>query len=121
MKRTIKLNEDHLKLIPYFFVQDEGDNLVFFDRKQLFSLGSHLLEDIAFAIGKIDEAIPNTKDDAEGRAFPDELETYMLGLYNYLSENLISIETLIHQFAVKGGLSVGEYVCDDTDMIWSKI
>ena len=68
--KKITFNEDHLKLIPYFFVQDEGDNLVFFDRKQLFSLGSHLLEDIAFVIGKIDEAIPNTKDDAEGRAFP---------------------------------------------------
>lgn len=121
MTQEIKLTNDHLKLIPFLFIQEKGDDELVISRKQLFSLGSHLLEDIAFILGRIDEAIPNTQNDAEGRAFKDDFEKYMLDLYNYLSENLLLIESLVHSYATRGGLTEGVYSCDDADMIWKKI
>lgn len=121
MTIKITLNEDHLKLIPFLFIQEKGENEIIIDKQQMFSLGSHLLEDIAFVLGKIGEAIPSSINDENGRAFPEELTNYMLDLYKYLSDNLFYIESLIHSYVVRGGLTVGTYTCKDNEMIWSKI
>lgn len=121
MVKTLNITEDILKLIPLFFIQnDDNDENIFIDKKHLLNIGSHLLEDIAFAIGKIDECIPTSIDDSDGRAFPKELEDYMLGLYQYIVDNFYEIETLIHQYVVKGGIAVGIYKCKDKDFIWEK-
>lgn len=117
----ITLTEDHLKLIPMLFIQEFGDDEVGITREQMFNLGSHLLEDMALILGLMDKAIPNTEDDPNGRAFEDDAETYMLGLYEYLNENLFYIETLIHQYACKGGITSGTYKCRVEDLIWEKI
>lgn len=121
MIKKITLTEDHLKLIPMFFVQEFGDNQVGVTKEQLFSLGSHLLEDMAIILGLTDKAIPNTKNDAEGTAYDDETEKYMLELFDYISDNLFYIESLIHQFVCIGGLNVGTYKCKEEDLIWDFI
>lgn len=108
-------------MIPFFYLQEFDDNKVGVTREQLFNLGSHLLEDIATILGLLDKAIPNTSDDPDGRAFDDETENYMLGLFNYMSENLFSIESIIHQFAVKGGITPGTYKTLENELIWEKI
>ena len=87
MTIKITLTDDHLKLIPMFFVQEFNDDEVGITRKQMFNIGSHLLEDMAIILNLMDKAIPNTEDDPNGRAFEDEAESYMLELYNYLNEN----------------------------------
>ena len=75
---------------------------------------------MSMILGLRDKMIPNTQNDADGMAFDDETESYMKGLYDYLVDNLYDIETLIHQFVVNGGLSVGTYVCKDNEMLWER-
>ena len=117
----LKLTKDHLKLIPFFFIQEFDDDKVGVDKTIMFNLGSHLLEDMAFILGLEDKAIKNTQFDAEGRAFDDETETYMMSLYDFFNDNFHFIETLIHQFVVQGGLSEGTYKALGTDLIWKKV
>jgi hypothetical protein len=122
MLKKITLTEDHIKLIPFFFLQEQEDSdVVGVDRNQMFCLGSHLLDDMAMVLGLMDKAIPHTEDNPDGRAFEDDAEQYMLSLYEFMSTNLYYIEQLIHQFVVKGGITAGTYRCIDTDLLWEKI
>lgn len=120
MNIKITLSDDHIKLIPFLFIQKEGDKVVLISKDQLFSLGSHLLEDMAFILGLIDKAIPSSIDDENGRAFPKEITDYMLELYEYFSVNLYYIESLVHYYVIKGGLSSGTYICKENEMLWHK-
>lgn len=119
MIKEIHLTKDHLKLIPFFFIQEMNDNEVSVSKEHMFNLGSHLLEDMATVLGLLDKAIPNTSDNPDGRAFEDDAEKYMLDIYHYLSDNLYYIETIIHQYAPLGGLHVGTYRASLTDLIWT--
>ena len=121
MTKTITLTDDLLKLISFLNIEECGDDEVCFDRTRLFSLGNHLLEDMAFILGKVDEAIPNTETNENGRAFPDELEKYMLEMKDYIAENLTFILSLVLQFASKGGLTVGTYKCKDNELLWERV
>lgn len=116
----LNLTKDHLKLIPFFFIQEFDDDNVGIDKNIMFNMGNHLLEDMAFILGLEDKAIKNTQFDADGRAFDEETEKYMLSLFNYINDNMYYIETLIHQFVVKGGLTEGTYKALDSDLIWKK-
>lgn len=119
MIKRITVTEDHLKLIP-FIMLDEDDYEVKINKTIAFSIQSSVLDDISLIIGISDRAIANTKNDAEGRAFSDEDEKYMLDLYHSIVDNLFFWESLIHQFVCKGGLTVGTYKCVDSDLIWEK-
>lgn len=119
MIKKITLTEDHLKLIPFLFIEERGDNLITVDKTHLFSLGSHLLEDMAMILGLQDKAIKGTEEAPEGRAYPDDVEKYMLDLHSYLVDNLFYIETLIHQFATRGGLKATTYKCKDNELLWT--
>lgn len=121
MVKKITLTEDHIKLIPFFFIQEFGDNEIGVTKEQLFNLGSHLLEDMAMILGLSDKAINNTSYDADGRAFDDETEKYMLDLYNYIVDNLYYIELIIHQFVIKGGITAGTYKALDNELFWEKV
>lgn len=118
---TLTLTKEHLKLIPFFFVQEFDDTKVGVDKEIMFNMGSHLLEDMAIILGLESKAIKNTQNDADGRAFDEDTEKYMLSLFNYINDNFYYIETLIHQFIVKGGLTEGSYKALDNELIWEKI
>ena len=120
MIKRIEVTEDLLALIPIIFVQEEGDDKVMIDKNHVFSVGMHLLEDMAMALNIYDRAIKGTEDDPEGKAFSEEDTKYMLDLHKYVTDNIYYIETLIHQFATKGGLQVGVYKCKDNELIWEK-
>jgi len=116
----LNITEDLLKLIPIIYLQTRGDNEIVIDKTHVFSVGLHLLEDMSMALGIYDRAIKGTEDDPEGRAFSEEDTKYMLDLHKYIVDNLYYIETLIHQFAAKGGISVGVYKAKDSDLIWTR-
>lgn len=63
MIKRITLTKEHLKLIPFFYEQEEGDNKIVFDKTHLYNLGSHLLEDLAMILGYNDSAINGTEED----------------------------------------------------------
>lgn len=120
MIKRLTLTKDHLKLIPFFYIQEIEDDEVTISKEQMFNLGSHLLEDMAIILGLTDKAIPNTSENENGRAFDDETEKYMLSLYEDITNNLHDIETLIHQFVGRGGLEEGTYKALDNELIWTK-
>lgn len=121
MVRKLTLTEDHLKCIPFFYINSNDYEIDINKEYGLFNMNNRLLEDMSLFLGLQDKAIANTEDDADGRAFDDETEEYMHNIYQYILQNIYEIETLIHQFVVKGGITPGTYKCLDSDMIWEKI
>lgn len=119
---TIKLNltDEHIKLIPFFFFQNEGDNMLVIDKRHLLNLGAHLLDDMAAILGYTDKAIEGTENDPDGRAYPDDVEEHLLSIHKYIVDNLFYIESLIHQTCITGGITAGTYSCKAKDLIWSK-
>ena len=121
----IEVTDDLLSVIPIIFLQEKfnGDSdqkTVFIDTSHIFSVGMHLLEDMAMALNIYDRAIKGTEDDPEGKAFPEEDTERMLSLHKYVTDNIFYIESLIHQYATKGGLTKGVYKCKDNELIWEK-
>ena len=119
MIKRITITDDLIKVLPLLYIQAEGDDVVYINRKWLLG-GTHLLEDMSFALGIRDRGIAGTEDDAEGVAFNEDDTKMMMDLYQYISDNLFYIESLIHQFSVKGGLTKGTYKCIDNELIWEK-
>lgn len=107
-------------MIPFFFLQENDDNTVSVDKRHMFNIGAHLLDDMAMVLGLVDKAIDGTENDPDGRAYPDDVEEYMLGIHKYIVNNLYYIETLIHQMSPIGGLTPGEYECETKSIIWKK-
>jgi hypothetical protein len=121
MIKKLVLNEDHLKLINLIRFEDDGEDYgkLTLDKVNPYLLGGKL-EDLAFALGKSESAIPCTDDNENGAAFPDDVEEYILSVHHYIVENLYDIEVLIHQMCLKGGITPGTYECVIGDDIWSK-
>lgn len=90
------------------------------DKYNLFG-GTYVLEDVALIIGKWGDFIPGSEYEPMGRRYPVELEEYMYGLYEYIVDNLVYIESLVHTYCCKGGLQVGTYRCIDYQLDWEKI
>lgn len=118
MIKHLELTKDHVKLLHFLYWQIDGDNKIFVDRRHLFNLGSHLLEDMAFILGMQDKAIKGTEESPDGRAYPDDVEEYLLGLNKYIADNLYYILSLMSTF--QGELKEGKYKCRDKDLIWMK-
>ena len=118
MIKRIELTKDHVKLLHFLYWQIDGDNKIFVDRTHLFNLGSHLLEDMAMILGMEGTVIKGTEEDPEGRAFPDDVEEYLLGLHKYIADNLYYILSLMSSFP--GSLEAGSYKCKDNELIWTK-
>ena len=119
MIKRLKVTEDHLKLIPFILLEEEDDN-VKINKSLTFNIQSTVLDDLSLILGIQDRAIPNTKDDANGRAFNDDDEKYMLDLYHSIVDDLFYWEILIHQYVCRGGIQVGTYKCIDSELIFEK-
>jgi hypothetical protein len=114
----LNLTEDHLKLVRFFNIEDKDDDFLKINKKVMLTMQSHILDDVAMILGLRDKAIKNTEEDADGAAYPDDVEKYMLDTYKYVSDNMYLIETLLHQH-VMDGVKPGEYTCKDNELIWT--
>lgn len=108
-----------MKLVQFVHIDNDDDNWLRIDRNVMLSVQSHLLDDVAMVLGLKDQVIKGTEADADGGAYPDEVEERMLNAYKYVSDNLYLIETLLHQYATEG-LKPGHYTCKDNEMVWSR-
>lgn len=87
------------------------------DKYNMFG-GTYVLEDVALIIGKWNDFIPGTEYEPTGRRYPEELEEYMYDLYEYIVDNMVYIESLVHMYCCKGGLKPGVYKCVDYLLDW---
>jgi hypothetical protein len=115
----LNLTEDHLKLVRFLNIEDKHDDVLTINKKVMLTMQTHILDDVAMILGLKDKAIKNTTEDADGAAYPDDVEKYMLDTYHYVSDNMFLIESLLHQ-RVMEGIQPGEYVCKDNEMVWTK-
>ena len=120
MIKKLNLTEEHLKLLPFLYIKEseQSDNIVLIDKTHLYSLGGHVLEDLADILGYRDTYIRGTEESPDGKAYPDDVEQHLLEVHNYVKDNLWLIESVLHQFAYMGGLKPGVYKCRDNDYIW---
>ena len=44
---------------------------------------------------------------------------HLMDLDAYITDNILNIEEIVHQFATEGGLKPGIYTCKDNEHIWS--
>lgn len=102
------------------FTEERGHYAWAVDQWNLWG-GGYVFEDIARLIGRYDEVIPETINDTTGPRFPEELENYMLGLYNDIYNNLDSIVSLVFQFSTEGGLTPGTYKCINYQKVWERV
>ena len=115
----LNLTEDHLKLVRFLNIEDKDDDVLTINKKVMLTMQTHILDDVAMILGLRDKAIKNTEEDADGAAYPDDVEKYILDTYNYVSDNLWLIESLLHQRVLEG-IQPAKYKCRDDDMIWTK-
>lgn len=121
----ITLTEDMLKLISNIHYGevpqlDSSRHTVAYgiDFNSLY--GGSTLEDVAYIIGRYDEHIPGTEEDALGADFPKELKDYMFNIHVYIVDHIQDIEELVHWFSNKGGLKPGTYKCKSNERIWER-
>lgn len=132
----VVLTEEHLKLIKNFRIQklnvlnvkngveDWTDKYYGIDTYGLFH-GSHLYEDMAQILGVADQVIKGTEEDIDGPKYPKELMDKFIELDEYILDNILNIEEIVHQFCCKTdekgnivGVKPGIYTCKDNEHIW---
>ena len=124
----INLTEDVLKLVScirfkqlsHIEENDEREHIGYeIDMASIYG-GDFIFEDISYILGIYDQHIEGTEGDALGPRFPEEVENKMLELHTFIIDNLDTIEEIVHQFIMKGGVTAGVYKCKDYQRIWSK-
>ena len=113
----LNLTEDHLKLVRFLNIEDKDDDVLTINKKVMLTMQTHILDDVAMILGLRDKAIEGTSEDADGSAYPDDVEKYMLDTYHYVSDNLYLIESLLHQH-VMDGVKPGHYKAKDSELVW---
>lgn len=116
MKLKLTLNEDHIKLIKGLYFQDFNTK-VGIDKYDIFG-NSRLFEDMARILGLYEGHVDrNSVEDWDGAKFDKETSIKLRELADFLDENLLSIEEILHQ-QCDVGIKVGTYVCMDNVRIW---
>lgn len=97
--------------------QEGNDNLYGIDTLNLWG-GTYIYEDMALILGMTDKIIEGTEEDPTGAKFDDETMEYFNELATFIIENLVDIESILHQFCTEG-IKVGvTYVCKPNENIW---
>lgn len=115
MKLKVTLNEDHISLIKNLWFQDFNTK-VGIDKFDIFG-GSRLWEDMARILGLLDHIRMETLEEWDGAKFDEEATNKMRDLAEFLDENMLSIEEILHQHC-DVGIKPGTYTCLDNVRIW---
>ena len=128
MIERLTLTEDVIKLIPHlnFTETPTADEIADkryprwgIDYNSIYG-GSFLLEDLALILGFHNDMLPESIESPMGFRYPEEIEDRMLAAHRIIIENMKSIEEIIHQFVVKGGIKPGTYKCDNKIRLWER-
>ena len=118
-KIYVNLTEDHLKLIRNLNVQELKNDIVGIPKDNLYG-GTYKYEQMALILGLMNKAVKGTDEDINGTLYEKDTQLYMMELDKYITDNLLNIEEIVHQFCLTGGITPGKYVCKDYQHIWQK-
>jgi hypothetical protein len=115
-KNRITLTEDNLKMISALSTQKidipsdfgYGNYIIAMQDNSLYG-GSDVLEDVSRILGIYDKHIEGTEENYNGIQFPEEIEKYIYNNHEFIVKNISIIETLVHYYSNKGGLTPGTY------------
>lgn len=115
-KNRITLTEDMLKLISAIKFRDieipsgfnNGSYIIAVENNSVYG-GSDILEDVSRILGYYDQRIDGTEENYNGVQFPEDLEDYIYTTHEYIMKHILEIETLVHYYSNKGGLTEGTY------------
>ena len=117
MKLKVVLNEDLIKLIKWFNFERINDRHYGIDTYGIWG-GTFLYEQMANILGYQDKIIPETMESNMGASYEKEYEDKMIEYDEYILDNLVFIEEILHQFCDVGGIKPGTYTCTDNVRIW---
>ena len=118
-KIYVNLTEDHLKLIRNLNVQELKNDIVGIPKDNLYG-GTYKYEQMALILGLMNKAVKGTDEDINGTLYEKDTQLYMMELDKYITDNLLNIEEIVHQFCLTDGITPGKYVCKDYQHIWQK-
>lgn len=115
-KNRITLTEDNLKMISALSTQKidipsdfgYGNYIIAMQDNSLYG-GSDILEDVSRILGIYDKHIEGTEENYNGIQFSEEIEKYIYDNHEFIVKNISIIETLVHYYSNKGGLTPGTY------------
>lgn len=103
--------------ISILLPQENGDNLYGIDTLNLWG-GTYIYEDMALILGMTDKIIEGTEEDPTGAKYDEETTKYFDELASFIVENLVNIESILHQFCTEGIKANVTYVCKPNENIW---
>ena len=115
-KLTIILTDEIIKLVKFFKTTQFNDYQYGVDIDALYS-ESHLYDFMALVLDLKDHQIPNTEENPSGAEYDDETTEKLRNLDEYIVNNILYIEEIIHQFC-DTGVKAGKYTCLAYNRIW---
>ena len=126
--KKVTLTEEHIKLLQaikfetFVFDGDSRNGRFGYGIDQYAPWGGNFpIEEIALILGHFKDAIPGTENDWDGRKFPEELDNKFHDLYDYVTENMELLFSLLIYYTDKGGLTPGTYKCNPRIKEWTKL
>ena len=126
--KKITLTEDHIKLLQaikfetFVFDGESREGRFAWGIDQYAPWGGNFpIEEIALILGHWEDALPDSLNDWDGRKFPDELQNKFHDLYDYITDNMEYMFSLLIYYTDKGGLTPGTYKCNPRIKEWKKI
>ena len=126
--KKITLTEDHIKLLQaikfetFVFDGESREGRFAWGIDQYAPWGGNFpIEEIALILGHWEDALPESINDWDGRKVPDELQNKFYDLYDYITNNMEYLFSLLIYYTDKGGLTPGTYKCNPRIKEWTKI
>ena len=126
--KSITITEEHIRLLQaikfeqFIFDGDTRNGRFGWGIDQYAPWGGNYpIEDIALTLGQFDKAIEGSENSCYGRYFPDDLQNHFIDLYEYITENMEYLFSLLIFYSDKGGLTPGTYKCNPRLKDWVKV
>lgn len=126
--KVITITEEHIKLLQaikfesFIFDGDSRNGRFGWGIDQYAPWGGNYpIEDIALILGKFDMAVEGSERNSSGRYFPEDLQNHFIDLYEFVTENMELLFSLLIFYTDKGGLTPGTYKCNPRLKDWRKV
>ena len=126
--KKIEITDEHIKLLQamkfeeFVFDEQSRNGRIGWGIDQYSPWGGNYpIEDIALILGHWEEAIPGSENTVEGRCFPEPLQSHLLDLYEFITENMPFLWSMVIWYSDKGGLTAGTYKCNPRYLEWQRV